>query len=220
MDVRSLISPTVEDEESLQTFFDALIDHVLTIERDVSRLKDVPGDRDVIAELFRAVHNIKGDASLCKVDFGIAIAHPIEGLLSRLRAGEVVFSDLTAEAILLATDRLELATDALLTKRPLDGLRLLPLVQGLEKMSRAMPEGIDAAAAALIESVTGFKAAASAAKGQVADQLAQEPAGRRRSALLPRHRPAIRSPFADVQGAHEPHPAFGPGNQPGGRKDG
>ena len=30
-------------------------------------------------------------------------------------------------------------------------------------MSRAMPEGIDAAAAALIESVTGFKAAASAA---------------------------------------------------------
>lgn len=29
-------------------------------------------------------------------------------------------------------------------------------------MSRAMPEGIDAAAAALIESVTGFKAAASA----------------------------------------------------------
>lgn len=163
MDVRSLISPTVEDEESLQTFFDALIDHVLTIERDVSRLKDVPGDRDVIAELFRAVHNIKGDASLCKVDFGIAIAHPIEGLLSRLLAGEVVFSDLTAEAILLATDRLELATDALLTKRPLDGLRLLPLVQGLEKMSRAMPEGIDAAAAALIESVTGFKAAASAA---------------------------------------------------------
>ena len=163
MDVRMLISPTVEDEESLQTFFDALIDHVLTIERDVSRLKDVPGDREVIAELFRAVHNIKGDASLCKVDFGIAIAHPIEGLLSRLRAGEVIFSDLTAEAILLATDRLELATDALLTQRPLDGLRLLPLVQGLEKMSRAMPEGIDAAAASLIESVTGFKAAASAA---------------------------------------------------------
>ena len=66
---------------------------------------------------------------------------PIEGLLSRLRAGEVVFSDLAAEAILLATDRLELATDALLTNRPLEGLRLLPLVQGLEKMSRAMPEG-------------------------------------------------------------------------------
>lgn len=160
MDVRSLISPVVEDEESLQTFFDALIDHVLTIERDVSRLKDVPGDREVIADLFRAMHNIKGDASLCKLEFAVAIAHPIEGLLSRLRAGEVAFSDLTAEAILLATDRLELATDALITKRPLEGLRLLPLVQGLEKMSRAMPEGIDAAAAGLIESVTGFKAAA------------------------------------------------------------
>lgn len=161
MDVRTLISPVIEDEEALQTFFDALADHVLTIERDVARLKDVPGDRDVIAELFRAVHNIKGDASLCKLDFAVAIAHPIEGLLSRLRAGEVTFSDLAAEAILLATDRLELATDSLLSKRPIDNLRLLPLVQGLEKMSRAMPEGIDAAASALIESVTGFKAAAS-----------------------------------------------------------
>ena len=160
MDISSVISPSVEDVEALQTFFDALVDHVLTIERDVSRLKDVPGDREAIASLFRAMHNIKGDAGMCKVDLAVAIAHPIEGLLSRLRAGEVVFSDLTAEAILLATDRLELATDSLLSNHPLDNLRLPQLVQGLEKMSRAMPEGIDAAASALIESVTGFKAAA------------------------------------------------------------
>ncbi len=161
MDINAIITPTVEDEEALQTFFDALVDHVLTIERDVSRLKDVPGDRDAIASLFRAMHNIKGDAAMCKVDFAVAIAHPIEGLLSRLRAGEVVFTDLTAEAVLLATDRLELATDSLLSHHPLDNLRLPQLVQGLEKMSRAMPEGIDTAASALIESVTGFKAAAS-----------------------------------------------------------
>lgn len=157
MDIRSVISPRIEDEEGLQTFSDALVDHVLTIERDVSRLKEKPSDREVIADLFRAVHNIKGDAALCRVDFAIAITHPIEGLLSRLRAGEVAFSELAAEAILLATDRLELATDSLLSKSPLDNLRLLPLVQGLERMSRAMPEGIDAAATALIESVTGFK---------------------------------------------------------------
>lgn len=163
MDIRKVISPVIEDQEALQTFFDALIDHVLTIERDVSRLKDVPGDRDVIASLFRAMHNIKGDAAMCKVDFAVAIAHPIEGLLSRLRAGEVTFSDLAAEAILLATDRLELATDALLNGQTVENLRLLPLVQGLEKMSRAMPEGIDAAASALIESVTGFKASSAVA---------------------------------------------------------
>ncbi|MBW7903540.1 MAG: HD domain-containing protein [Rhodocyclaceae bacterium] len=161
MDIDTIIPPTVEDEEALQTFFDALVDHVLTIERDVSRLKDVPGDREAIASLFRAMHNIKGDAAMCKVDFAVAIAHPIEGLLSRLRAGEVVFSDLTAEAVLLATDRLELATDSLLSHHPLDNLRLPQLVQGLERMSRSMPEGIDTAASALIESVTGFKAAAS-----------------------------------------------------------
>lgn len=161
MNTNAIIPAAIEDPEALQTFFDALVDHVLTIEREVSRLKDVPGDREAIASLFRAMHSIKGDAAMCKVDFAVAIAHPIEGLLSRLRAGEVLFSDLTGEAILLATDRLEMATDSLLSNHPLDNLRLPQLVQGLEKMSRAMPEGIDTAAAALIESVTGFKAAAS-----------------------------------------------------------
>ena len=41
------------------------------------------------------------------------IAHPIETLLGRLRNGEITFSEMLAEAILLAMDRLELATEAL-----------------------------------------------------------------------------------------------------------
>lgn len=161
MDTKVIAAPQIEDRELLQTFFDALVDHVIAIERDVTRLKDVPGDREAIASLFRSMHNIKGDAAMCKIDFAVGLAHPIEGLLSRLRAGEVVFSDLVAEAILLATDRLELATDSLLSGHQLDNLRLPQLLRGLERMSRAMPEGIDTAASALIEAVTGFKAAAS-----------------------------------------------------------
>lgn len=162
MDVRSIIAPVVADRESLQEFIDGLIDHAPNIERDVARLRSNPDDRAVISDLFRAVHNIKGDASLCKVELAVAIAHPIETVLARFRGGEIQFSDVIAEAILLAIDRLELAAEGLISGKSLDTLRLLPLVQGLEKMALAAPSGIDDSACEMIESVTGFRPAAAA----------------------------------------------------------
>ncbi len=156
MDIRSIIAPVINDRDALEEFAEVLVDRAPEIERDVARLKKAPTDREIIAELFRAIHNIKGDAALCKFDLAVAIAHPIETLMSRFREGEIPFSDMLAEAILLAVDRLELATDGLLMGRSLESLRLLPLVQGLEKLALATVDNIDALSRDLIEAVTGF----------------------------------------------------------------
>lgn len=161
MDVRSIIAPVVTDREALQEFIDGLIDHAQNIERDVARLKETPGDRETIANLFRAIHNIKGDAALCKVELAVAIVHPIETVLSRFRSGEILFSDFVAEALLLSLDRLELAAQGLASRKNLDSLRLLPLVQGLERMALSTSSEMDACASELIMAVTGFHAAAS-----------------------------------------------------------
>lgn len=160
MDAHSLLSPVVADREALLEFVDALSDHAANVERCIALIRNAPEDRHRIAELFRAVHNIKGDATLCKVAVAIAIAHPIETVLSRFREGEIGFSDVLAEAILLAIDRLELAAEALAGGRTLDGLHLPPLVEGLERLALALPAQIDARAGDLIESVTGFRPAA------------------------------------------------------------
>lgn len=156
MDVRSIIAPVVQDREALEEFADSLIDRAPQIERDVARLKKSPGDREVTADLFRGIHNIKGDAALCKFDLAVLLAHPIESLMSRFRDGELPFSDLLAETILLAIDRLELATEALIHRKPIDNLHLLPLIQGLNKMARAPASEIDHLARLLVEAVTGF----------------------------------------------------------------
>jgi len=156
VDIRSIIAPVIQDRDALEEFADVLLDRAPQVERDVARLKKAPGDRELVADLFRAVHNIKGDASLCKFELAVAIAHPIESILSRLREGEIGFSDLLAESILLAIDRLELATDGVLWHKTLDNLRLLPLVQGLERMAIAPADKIDDFSKDLIEAVTGF----------------------------------------------------------------
>ncbi len=160
-DIIALLKPQVHDRESLEEFIEDLTDRVPNIERDIARLKRQPRDRELIADLFRALHNIKGDAAICKVDLGVLIAHPIETLLSRMRDGDIIFSDLFSELVLLALDRLELAVDALAGNRPLGHLKLVELVGGLEGMATVPSAEIDDRAVAVIESVTGFRPAQS-----------------------------------------------------------
>ena len=162
MDIRSIIAPVITDKRSLEEFIESLNDLAPNIERDIARLKDAPQNHEVISSLFRSIHNIKGDATLCKIDLAVAIVHPIETVLARFRNNEISFTDIISEAVLLGIDRLELAAEGLLSDKPLDGLRLLPLVQGLEKLALATPSAMDQCACELIEAVTGFRPATEA----------------------------------------------------------
>lgn len=156
------LNPLIPDPEIFQDFVDALGDHIPAIERDIGRLKKAPDDRAVVADLFRAMHTIKGDAALCKLDWAVRIAHPIESVLSRLREGQIQFSELIGEAVLLALDRLELAVDAIGSGRSVENLRLDELMQGLDALGACEADQVEEYSAALIEAVTGFQPMASA----------------------------------------------------------
>lgn len=156
MNLTALTQPRIEDPVALEEFKDDLTDLAPKIEQDIARLKHAPDDRTIIANLFRAVHNIKGDAALCKVEMGVIIAHPIEHLLERLREGQLAFSEMLGEVILVAIDRLELAAEALVARKSIAHLRLVELAQGLEKMNLAATGQLNEAAAELIQAVTGF----------------------------------------------------------------
>lgn len=156
--------PIIRDPEMFQDFVDSLTDQIPNVERDIAKLKQTPDDRSILADLFRAIHTLKGDASLCKLELGVRIAHPIESLLARLREGKLVFTDLFGEALLLALDRLELAVDAIAHDKPLNNLHLERLVLGLDNLAEAGAKEINQAAATLIESVTGFRPASLAAR--------------------------------------------------------
>lgn len=155
--VQALNNPRIEDRQALDEFAEALSDRAPNIERDMARLSRAPSDRVVIADLFRSLHNIKGDAALCKVEMATQIAHPIESLLTRLRSGEIRYTRLLGEVILLAVDRLELATEALVAGKPLGHLKLVALVEGLEQLCQAPQALLDRLAAQAVQAVTGFQ---------------------------------------------------------------
>ncbi len=152
-----LTHPKIIDAEALQEFADALADRVLDIERDMSKLGKDPKNRLLIADIFRSLHNIKGDAALCRVPTAAIIAHPIESLLTRIRTGKIPYNQLIGEVILLGVDRLELAIKALMAGRSLENLKLVELVEGLKQISMATQEDIKHVATELIKTVTGFQ---------------------------------------------------------------
>jgi HPt (histidine-containing phosphotransfer) domain-containing protein len=159
MNLQALTRPQIPDREGLGDFAEALKDHALALENSINRLRRSPGDEDTVAELFRAVHNIKGDAALCQVETGVALAHPVENLLSRLRSGEVRLSDALAETILLTVDRLELATTALLQRGSIAHLHLVELAGGLERLAGLSGKALEDGCTDVIEAVTGFRPA-------------------------------------------------------------
>lgn len=156
MDKFGLLSPVVEDRVAFEEFAEVMSERTVEIEQTIAKLRRTPKDQELAACLFRAVHNIKGDAGFCKMSFMVDAAQPIETILDRFRSGELAFSDLLAETILLAMDRLEQAVDGLLAGKSVTHLKLLPLVEGLEKVCAATPAKIDELCGKVIEDVTGF----------------------------------------------------------------
>lgn len=177
-DLIDLLQPKVLDPESFQEFVEALEDQVPGIERDIAALRLAPTDRALIARLFRSLHTIKGDAAICKVKVGVAICHPIESLLSRCRDGELPFTPLLAEVILLALDRLELAIEAIGSGRDVSHLNLPQLVGGMDGMSTATNLELAARAAGTIQAVTGFRPLQAGQHMSLTPNISQAPADR------------------------------------------
>ncbi|MBV8046131.1 MAG: HD domain-containing protein [Paludibacterium sp.] len=149
------ISTLIEDEDSFHDFHDALNDYAPHIEALVALLRQQPGDTGAVADLFRTFHNIKGDASLCRLSFLVPFIHAAETLLARVRAGEVPFTPRLADVLLLSTDRLQQTVEALAANEPTGGLHLKELTASLEALKSLPPPQLERACGQLIDALTG-----------------------------------------------------------------
>jgi HD-like signal output (HDOD) protein/HPt (histidine-containing phosphotransfer) domain-containing protein len=152
-----LTAPTIADEQALNEFANELVDRVDDIERDIAQLNKGSEKRAYIDNIFRELHNIKGDAAICRVPLAGFIAHPLESVLARVRSGEVKFSKTLVEVILLSLVRMEAAVKAMVDRKPISQFNLLLLVECLESMSQATKDDIESSAVQLINSVTGIQ---------------------------------------------------------------
>src|SRR5918996_6468968 len=102
----SELPPLPIDAELLALFTAEALDHLGTIESSVLALEASPDDADTINAVFRPFHTIKGNAAALEIHDVAELAHAVEDLLDRVRAGERRVGSTEAELILAAGDLL------------------------------------------------------------------------------------------------------------------
>lgn len=88
------------------TFFEEAAEHLASLEEGLLRLEDSPQDPELLNSIFRAAHSIKGASSTFGFSEVAKFTHGMEGLLDRLRDGQMTASSKLVESLLRGADML------------------------------------------------------------------------------------------------------------------
>ena len=146
----------IVEPEAFHDFMEVMSDYAPQVEHLVCQLGFGDSDAAQIDQLFRLLHSIKGDASMCQVRFVEPFVHALESLLERLRSGEVAYEDSIGDVMLLVMDRLGLALEALEAHELLDDLQLPLLLQALNGTVECPVGELLRHCQQLVEQITGI----------------------------------------------------------------
>ncbi|OQX27269.1 MAG: hypothetical protein BWK80_06205, partial [Desulfobacteraceae bacterium IS3] len=102
----------ISDSKPLHEFIDSAADLLETLEKAVIAY-ETSGSRESLNEIFRTVHNFKGDADLIGLQEITVFAHALETLLEHLRAGTVQRTFALVDVILQSVDFLRQSVEKL-----------------------------------------------------------------------------------------------------------
>ncbi|RKO66879.1 chemotaxis protein CheA [Desulfofundulus salinus] len=98
-------------EEEVAVFLEELEEKLQVINDNVLILEREGGNPEVIQEIFRAAHTIKGSSAVMGYEKMSTLTHEIENLFDRLRQGEMEVSETLVDVLFEALDTLKLLKD-------------------------------------------------------------------------------------------------------------
>lgn len=96
----------MSDLSLLQDFIAETTEHLEEMEKGLLRLEDRPGDMDVLNDIFRCAHTIKGAAEYVGLERTAELSHKLENLLELLRKGEAQPTEEMIDTLISARDRI------------------------------------------------------------------------------------------------------------------
>ncbi len=141
--------------EMLVEFRDNLDENREVAASEIAHLDRQPTDVDTINAVFRALHNIKGNARMCMLDRLSHFAHHIENIMSEVRDGKLDYIPEIGEVTLLALDELRHYSMQLSAGEDLNEATLAQIETELEAIRLASGPNVVARARRVIERFTG-----------------------------------------------------------------
>jgi len=97
-----------QDMEILADFVSEAEEDLESIEVSLIELEQTPSDMEVLNNIFRPFHTIKGVSGFLSLDKINILAHATENLLDHARSGEFLINDIATDTILESVDMLKL----------------------------------------------------------------------------------------------------------------
>ena len=84
MDLASDVTP-----EDIEVFLQEAEEHLSLLDEDIVRLERDPSNPDLLQEIFRAAHTLKGSSAMLGYRMMTELTHSMESLLDKLRKGDL-----------------------------------------------------------------------------------------------------------------------------------
>ncbi len=136
-----------EDIEILTDFIAESEENLEAIEIDLVELEQAPSDMEIINNIFRPFHTIKGVSGFLDLKKINRLAHSTETLLDHARSGDFLMNDIATDVILESIDTLKRLIARIRTglakqqKGMDDDIDIDPLIKKLQKLPKQLISG-------------------------------------------------------------------------------
>ncbi|MBX9704215.1 MAG: Hpt domain-containing protein, partial [Silvanigrellaceae bacterium] len=123
------------EEQIREIFFQEMFEIFDNIDRSILELEKAPDNLEVIKNLFRDVHTLKGSSGVFGLKEVSDLTHHVENILEKMRVGSIKYSEYLFSAILKCFDRLKQMMFAASQGKPLSDFNNETLIALLENGS-------------------------------------------------------------------------------------
>ena len=115
-------------DDIIQDFIVESSESLDSLEQKFLELEKSPGDVDLLNEVFRSIHTIKGAAGFLGFEQTVEVSHVTEDVLNRLRKGEMKLTPQIMDAILQAVDLIKVLLKIIEEKKCEEKVDTAPVV--------------------------------------------------------------------------------------------
>ncbi len=127
--------------EDLKLFLEETDEHLRLLDNDIVRLEQEAGNVDLLQEIFRAAHTLKGSSAMLGLEKMADLTHAMEDLLDRIRKGTQAVTSEIVDSLLQGLDTLKVLKEDAAAGREseIDVTELAARLRSAGGASAAMP---------------------------------------------------------------------------------
>lgn len=134
MKLNSDISP-----EELKVFLEETAEQIELLDNDIVRMEKEADNAELMQEIFRAAHTIKGSSGMVGHTRMAELTHAMENLLDKLRNQQLAVSSQIVNALLFGLDALKALKEEVVSQEEAD-LDIVPIVARLRELANPATE--------------------------------------------------------------------------------